>query len=291
MTEKNLFISYKAKICCPHCGKPTHSLKFFNIATGMGIGYRFPEKLPVIGCPTCMTRQNLWRSLNDNIIRLNIFWLWIILPIFTITFIRSLIPGHSKTIKRQIDLYNQSSTNSVAKAYHNWTGITGIVPPFTLLRKWECKTATKIAKAHHSFVWLAKAWCYSHELNFHISFNGRALACGEDTTRPEFVAFDHESGSDLYYRDFFILAPEYKHLKQDALSFLSQIKDELSIIADVDPSFNTHFHAKCLYQVDFNEQPIEQLDWISERITEIRTDFLKWFNQTKLIAPDETKLI
>jgi hypothetical protein len=237
------------------------------------------------GCTKCITEQNLSRLFD------NLLWFICILPRFIFTLIRSFVPGHSNKIKLFCEQYNKTATNNVALAYHTWTGIPCAFSPCSHFTKKKAKYAENRARELNSFVWLAKAWCYFNSDIFYTSFNGRALACGENTQAPELVACDNESGSDLYFRDFIVITPEYATHKNELMSYLSKYSEELQFISDPDSGNNIHIHAKCLYTVDFNDNALGQFDWISERVNKIRMESLKWFNNIKLSSPDETKLL
>ncbi|MCH5221149.1 MAG: hypothetical protein J1F05_02320 [Muribaculaceae bacterium] len=286
-------IDYSSKICCPHCGEYTRSLKYYNMVTKRIYFFYYFEigTTPLVGCPKCINRQNFWRTFNDNIIKANIAWPILHLPIALITFIRSITPGHSGTVKYYIDQYNQNEINSFSKVFHNWSGIPCIPPPFSLLLKKEVKKTVKRAIELKSFVWLIKAWCYLNREIFYVNFNGHAIACAENTLSPGFVAFDSEKSSELFYRDFFVIPYDFNHLLQESQNYLDKLQEELNFIVEKDSQGNIHIHAKCLYDVNFNDNPISQLDWIMERVIGIRNDFAKWFNNAKIGSIEQTQLL
>lgn len=279
-------LDFSSKICCPHCGRPTRSLKYYNIVTKRVCFIYYHERTTntLVGCPKCMNLQNIWRTFNDNIIRANIIWPFLHLPLALIILIRSNTPGHSTETKYYIEQYNRNPINSISKIYHNWNGIPCISPPFTLLLKIETKRAITMAINSKSFVWLIKAWCYINRQNFYISFNGRAIALGDDAISPEFVAFDNDKTSELYYRDFIVIPQEYGHIYQKTLEHLNNIKDELGLINEKDNQGSIHIHAQCLYDVNFADNPIGKLNWIIERVSSHRNEVLKWFNNAKIGA-------
>ena len=228
-----------------------------------------------------MTIQNFWRTFNDNILWMNICWPAICLPAAILRTMISLAPGHSKFVKKCIDDYNRISTNRVAKPYHNWTGLPGIIPSMSLLLKNMQYIAEANAKDLKSFVWAAKAWCYNTKTPFTVNFNGNAIVCREDTIYPALVAFDNGKESQLYFRDFLIVDSKFAHHIDKLLKYLEYLKEEMIFVHDCDGSQNIHLHAKCQYEIDFNEKVVEQFDWINDRLLSHKMDVYKWFNQIK----------
>lgn len=283
-------LSDKSKICCPHCGKRTNSLKVFNMVTSRVCAFYYFETQtnPLIGCPKCITQQNLWRTFNNNIIKSNFAWPVLNFPIALITLLRSYVPGHSRYVHDILSYYNQTEANEYAKIYHNWTGIPGFIPPFSLLKKVYTAKANAIAKRNHSFVWAIKAMCYMTGTTFLTSLNGRAIAANDTTVSSGLVAFDSGNDSFLFFRDLIVCHSEVSHLRKSIEERLSKFSDEFTYASDTDNEGNRHYHVKCLYKIDFNNKLADQMIWVEERMRGYQNELLRWYNNAKLSNKEDT---
>ncbi len=89
---------------CPNCHRPTESLKRYRMAQfvlflGIAAGGRAATYTM---CPHCMRGQIVKNALV-NVLTANIAFPFILLPLFTIQFLRTLTKGHSSAVQQEID--------------------------------------------------------------------------------------------------------------------------------------------------------------------------------------------
>ena len=88
--------------------------------------------------------------------------------------------------------------------------------------------------------------------------------------------------SVLGYRDFFIIPHELRWLKNSLNDFISQWNQGFSFIEDSDLLNNIHIHAISNYKINYEEKPLDQLNWIVGTLEEYKLSLLRWFNSEKL---------
>lgn len=282
-------MSQNRMIVCPHCGKETSALKMYDLTTSRiyVLYYHQWKTTPIMGCRQCMTKFNFWRTFNDNLIKSNLAWFIIHFPIAVVTQVRTLFGSHSNYVKRCYEESSQFNEAQNLKAYHCWFGMPVYTLPFSLLSKIEVNKFLKKTRQSNSFVWLLKALAQQDGQTYYTSFDGTKVVLTEDTVSPSLMAYDSPAGSELWYRDFFILEKENHRLLDEVKEQLKTMENEYDFVIEKDQHENIHIHAKCKYSVDFNDQPLDQLSWIIAQIDANRNNLFRWFNNRKLIIAKE----
>jgi len=88
---------------CPACGTMTPSLKRYrtiHLLIFIGIGAR-TQPAVVTACPPCMRKHLLKRALI-NLLPANVLWPLIVLPFHGVQLLRSLAPGHSRSVRKAL---------------------------------------------------------------------------------------------------------------------------------------------------------------------------------------------
>lgn len=92
-------------IICPVCGEPKTNVKRFVLISFalfllFGASYRTTVN---ICCSVCMRKSIIRNTFNLNILTANVLWLVVILPCNIVQFIRSYVPGHSRSVIKLLD--------------------------------------------------------------------------------------------------------------------------------------------------------------------------------------------
>ena len=89
-----------ALICCPHCRKPSDSVKQLRIMMLIFLIVGFQVRAwNAVGCSACL-RQAILRNLKINVLTANVMWPFMILPFSIVQLIRAGRKGHSKSVLR-----------------------------------------------------------------------------------------------------------------------------------------------------------------------------------------------
>lgn len=287
-------LNSNSKLCCPHCGKYSSSIKSFSLRTKTTKEWErtlFSNEYAVLtGCPSCMTTQNVWRAFNDNILGTRVLmWFIYYLPAFLGTLIRTFVPGHSSSVRQRIITYNNNMAVLVNPC-HYWLGLSCTPPPFALLGRIWKKSATKRAKENASLVNLAEAYCYAHKQDFQWGFNGKAIAlCSKNDDRG-IVVVDGEQANHIYYRDFMLIPTEYNHLENRVTSLFGEIPDAKWHM-EKDSEGNIHIHLEFDYSENFENDAYSTFENFVERTNDLWLWGLKWFNVEKVKPADNTILL
>jgi DNA-directed RNA polymerase subunit RPC12/RpoP len=93
-------------IKCPVCSKPTESLKRYTLLDKLVFIWvaAWTQRRTYAACPDCMRRIVLKNTFSWNILLANLLWLIVILPYNVALLIASGTQGHSKSVKKMLDL-------------------------------------------------------------------------------------------------------------------------------------------------------------------------------------------
>jgi hypothetical protein len=99
-------------IACPHCRKPTDSLKQYEVIESCVFVLIMAQIQPQIylACPDCM-RGILWRRCLMNIVPANLLWLPYIVPRTIIQHLATYVGGMSPAIRDAIRQYERESAD------------------------------------------------------------------------------------------------------------------------------------------------------------------------------------
>lgn len=256
----------KDQICCPHCGRETNTYIYDRRLSQLLYGIYFirTTRNPISGCRVCIGEQ-YGTSLLPNVLYSNLMW-----PVYFVGslfgYLCHLIPGHSPSI---VQLLKNHSKNEDSKALL----IPGIIPSDSISRKRLERRALALAKTKKSLLWTSKAWCYKNQNHFFTNIKGNILS----SENSSIVIEDDK----LYYRDFFSLPQENRNIEKELFEFLKQWENELEFIF-IEYGGSIIIHAKSLYEIDYDDEPTCQLEWIISQIGNYRTKCIRWFNSAKL---------
>ena len=93
-------------IKCPVCSEPTDSLKRYTLMDRLvfvGVAY-WMRRRTYTACPDCMRGILLKNTFSWNILLANLLWLLVILPYNLALLIASTTQGHSKSVKKMLNL-------------------------------------------------------------------------------------------------------------------------------------------------------------------------------------------